>query len=690
MKLPGVQYGGVQSLGQQDVGGPARLWAAKTNAAQAKAGAIGKLVDTAVNVYDEYDKKKSEEAVKDNELELERRSRQFYETFDQKDHYSASEVNHIPGYENDTRDKIPAHEILPSAYALYMEETVKELSPNIHRDDLRTKWEQTTYLKLEQARGKQLAHSIAVQKDVRNKLVLEEVSIAQSNKQYDIANRLLETSDLSEEVVSEQMLKNQQLAETDLYNEAMRTENIVEINTYIKSLESEEYFDNGSLDPNDARLWVDALRNRRNAILSANEAKGKADNSINKAAVKRMTDNLANGYASTPEQIAAHIQMSADLPDIDKFKLQLAINNQASIAAFSRLPLVQQEQLLSEMKSNPNASGADMMVVDFYDSAYKNNTEQLKRNETDHAEKVGLITTSPISLTSLDEFSSSFAKRVEDYNIVKANFGTKHGLLKPGESTSIAAAFHSADPKTQLGFIAAAYKVNPASANLLFDQIQNDAPAAFQFAARIYNTGNQSVALNVLQGTTLIGNLKDKNKELEMIDKALGAQFGMDATARQSARDASLALLAYNKGMGIESSYTDIVKTVTGGSSVVNGVRITMPPGLPTESFETWTRNIDPSYLDELGGVAGMSSIELSYRLDEGEFKPVDAGVGRYYLYSSRLNSYLQRGDGQGAFILEYREGTKIDPRTRYKQYYEPNYGTQKIEDVFGIDTGFW
>jgi hypothetical protein len=87
MKLPGVQYGGVQSLGQQDVGGPARLWAAKTNAAQAKAGAIGSFAGAVGKVAEAVTtmkKAEMEEQARQRSLKIQKRLQEDYDVITNK------------------------------------------------------------------------------------------------------------------------------------------------------------------------------------------------------------------------------------------------------------------------------------------------------------------------------------------------------------------------------------------------------------------------------------------------------------------------------------------------------------------------------------------------------------------------------------------------------------------------------
>lgn len=684
MKLPGITYTtGVASLGQHDIGAPARVAAAKGRKYLAMADAVG-AIGSAYEMYDTYDKQQAEEASKDNSLELQKRSLQFHKEFDERDFYPSDHpyVTNTPGFENDNRDSIPAHEIRPAAYRAYMESAIEELSPNIHRQKEQDNWRRDSESRLIDSVTRFTLESLDTRKQAYTQKLFDQIDEARQQQSYGVARQLSEDDALTEDQRRDQNKVTEWDEETDAYERAKLSDNPEYIQAKIDELEEGTY--TGVLTPKEQRQYRDQLRARLDTTSTRATLKDKRDRSNAVKDAKTLEEKENRGYITSPD---IHAQTRNELDrteaggtsarDLDESQEDMLTVNK-----FSKLSLSRQKTFISELKQNPNMDPSQIRTTKKLEAAHGLNVKSVKTDMMAHAGKLGLVDLGPIVMDgSQEDFYSSLLKRGSDFQEIKMLWGSGNGMLSEEEAIEMSAWFKSIEPPDQAMLITSIHDFNPEIAGDLFEQLKADDPSAYQSAANAFADGRNADASAILQGAPMVGKMVDADgspnrKYVEkVIREEMGAMYGADHRAKESAVVAALAIIARDQSLGkhnIDESDTfgsgsyvkDIITKVTRGQVEIDD-SITVGPGKgkTEDDIVEWKNTIDPGFMKKLTrghGIDGMTNEEFVYKLRAGEFDWHYVAPGQWRLTYENIDGVditLQLADGEGtAFILEYDE----------------------------------
>ena len=682
MKLPGINYTTpVSSFGRQDINLPARL-------AEAESAAFDQFADfamTAAAVYDTYDRNRAENAYKDNMLELQKRSLYFHAQFDQQDFYSAADFPNVPGLEQDTREMIPAHELRPMVYQHFMMEQIQELSGNIHRNDYKTDWIREADSKLTQQVGRFTLESVATQKEARlEQLAIDNANLIQDGY-YDLAlmnnanNRDVYESEQDFITVQQKMEKS---AESHQYAGIRRRDNLEELtNTrnFLQQDQKDYAAQGGMLTEGEREAELNAINRQINAHVKASEGQAQVEANRMQAGFVEKTFLGLKGYPMTIESTQEMDAIAPGMTKTERRNWEDAKRYNNTIHAFNLAPMDEQAEVIRKMEMDPNLGPAEAALLSYLKDAYQDKQTELNKNMMNYAVRTGVANPVPLDLSSPQTWQETLTQRLEEYNKARGVYPDTTGPLLPGEAETLSAAFTGASPNNQLQFIMGAYMADPALGTKIFDQITEEDPRAFQTAAKLVADGRNTIALNILEGIDRLDQLPDKKNIRQQISDELGSMYAHDTQRRRSTLEAALGLYSYLSSEGAEpDDINDVIEAVTGGRINYNDVLITAPSSIVNSTqFHNFVAQVDDKYIDELGGVDGLSSLEFTMRLHEGEFILRDAGMNGYHvIMRDRINqNVLRRADNpQLPFILHYDDKRKISPGER----------SLRIRDEFG------
>lgn len=698
MKLPGINYNTtVQSRGQYDVGAPARVAAAEGRKAQAIAGAF----NTAYEVYDEYDKQQAEEATKDNMLELQKRSLEFHKSFDEKDFYPSDHpyVTNTPEFEGDRRANIPAHEIRPAAYRTYMEESIEELSSNIHRKQYREDWRRDSESRLVDSVTRFTLESLRTRKLAYRQKLFDQIDEARQQRNYEMARTLADDDALTEDQRRDQNKETEWDEETDSYEGARLSEDPEMLQMKIDELEKGTY--DGVLNPKEQRQYRDQLQSQLDSMTTRNTVQDSRERSVAIKDAKTVSEQENKGYLVDPavhkttrENLDRTGAKGTSADDLDESSEDMYVINK-----FSKTRLDMQKHTIDQLKQNEGMTPSQIRTVSKMEKAYQNNLNAVQNDVMAHAGKLGLIDIRPIVMDGTeDEFFGSILRRSSDYQEVKMILGEGNGMLSTPEAIQLSAFIKGTDAGTQAMLITTMYDHNPEVATELFEQLKVDDPSAYQSAANAFAEGRDIDASKILAGVPMISKMVDQDgsynsKTVEQdIREEMASMYGTDYKAKESAVRAGVAIVAEAQSRGEvwdegELDAENVVKRVTRGKIEVDGSYTVSPSSSKNErDVIDWKNSIEPEFIDKLTdghGVDGMTNEEFVYKLEAGEFDWHYRAPGQWaltYENADGLDIRLQINNDTGeSFILEFDESAAGIPGVRDRTYLEE----EGILDVF-------
>lgn len=699
MRLPGIQYGQVQSLGREDIHAPGRLAAAKAQTTTAMVGAF----KGALSVYDEYDRQQAEEAVKDNMLDLQQTGQAIQQELSEKSFWSANELNQrgISGYEEDTRTRIATHEILPNAYRLGMEAKIESLGGNIKRSNLRRDWEKDSISTLQTHLNKLTVNSIEQSQIARREKTIDLYTDAIKQGNSEAARDILRSgaNDLTDNEIRDGNKAIDETEELYKYKEIItfaEVEDIDLLQEQAEELNPENY--QGGL-PTEAVQQIYVATKRKIVQLQSGTKTGVATYKAGvKQDLKSYQEQIELGLPVDPEGVftiglktqpafvddAGVTQPGIDLGGTARKDFERALAHQEEFADFYSMSSSEQGARISALEVNGRDMGStpeSTYALEQFKKIKESKDQAISKAPMRAAAADGIINPEPLTVKDRQTWGPKILRRFAEYDQAKHYNGASTVFMDKAEESEFNAAFNTMSSQEQLSIMGETYSINPEKADLLFGSISKGSVSPYQFASRVFSDGHYTRAGDILDGAKMLPDFQQKSELNVDMDDAVGLMYGEDNMARTAAMEAAKALyVKHQRTPGYEDiTPSEALDLVTGGRAEFGNSLITVPDLATSPAmFEDWTERVHPDFITELGGVAGMRPAEVSVEMGKGTFRLVDKSKGQYYLEFPDPNNpgetkFAMKEDGSGPFVLKYLKGKTISRQDRRNYYTAEN-----------------
>lgn len=577
------------------------------------------------------------------------------------------------------KGRVLAAEVYPEMYKRAMESAINEASLIIEDGTFRSEW-------VADANGVAVAansrNQVKANKDI-SKQIFEDQKLNYQNAlsrgdprmALAIVKDMRESATGSDEELKFLELKAKKAGETNTYEEFMVAEDVTMMAEFVQFLKDEKNYrkNGGELDDGERLLWKHKLETEINRINRVNSSLIKSEKKMIEREVKITIQNLLDGNASDLDQIADLVNRSTKAKvspaTIQNLRTALqfasANDNQNKMSRFDRDEFADTFIKRSNLK--------DFEKVELKRRLDESNNRQISKENNDTmqaASDAGFVKLSPIDAERPNELAMQFKLRKQQMDIVQENYEIfNDDMLTKAEAASISSRVNLLPAGDKIKYLQATTFAMGEDAALLYDQLNIDGTVgslAIAGITSIYGTEDQSRAI-IMGGEYLKNNKEEANQVNKNLDprtrKELGTAFyyagGTQSAVKDAVKNAYVHYVLSSGGdilsSGVDDdAYDKAIRAATGGM-ISFGFDVIQTPayGVTQNDFEDWIERIDPKYIDELGGVAGMSSERFLSTLKDENFKLVGDGHGQYIVTRNDTTPLENQTKG-GSFRLIY------------------------------------
>ena len=703
-KLPGFQTNpNTRSLGQVDIYAPVKMANAQASALENVASVIEEI-DTNER---RMDMERSQQGVEKTVLQFEAENRG-------RDTYSAKEVPPdigiklteqviSPDGEVQTvpREEIPAYEVYPRLLKKTFENAVTAYGNNIRHAADRESW-------IAEMRNKVNARFVQAQTEAR-----ETQRLQQRKHQLSVLDVQLQQTDFAGAKETAKAFRGTKTERSDLleqvelkqevfgYDDAIRRDSLPDMKAALKRLTPDKY--DGKLTPEGARIWAERLR----AKIASHEARAAVSDQQEKRYVRwqlrKMVESLRKGDTALSPLEVRHVRNRAVELELDPgliTEADIELHSYADKRKVSLLPTAEQEAFIQQAGKIYKDGIVQTIAEEGLRNTARESNEQRRTDPWTWAVAKGAALPNVLDTFPSQNQFQQFAQRYKDYQGLKETYDDfPDKLLSPMEMQRHAAFIRDASEKEKLDYMANVNAAFKEDAGLLYDQLK--ATGAFVVAGSLHAQGEETTAAEILRGQELLKNPefrkslpqgKEAARLQDGIRVAIGGlfqRFGMDKPMVEAIR----SVYAYRSMQtGIDLNVLDselldsVVRDVANVIEFNDTLIIAPTPGMTSDQFASWIKNIDPAYLDMLGGIEGMDSSEVLDMIEDGDIRLDSAGPGRFKLFNTQSGQYLTSADSirytgkptGHSFTLQYDETAPTRLRSKKIKMYQEVLRTGK------------
>ena len=675
MKIAAVNRQAVQP-GYKDSGARA---ASINQMSQSLAGAASSLSASAEKML----KIKTDRQIQQAELYMQKSDNEFWGSVGGKDFFDVEDIDpkyRTPGME--VKGRVLSAEVVPQIYEDFIGTQLDSAAKIIDNEKLRQDWTVSAKDTATQRQTRiQTEANASIEKQIfRDQIVNFEN--AMDDDRPDVALQITKGMKGPPEDIERYRDVARKGAETTTYEAKMIDEDYHGMGRAIGYLQQDppKYReDGGQLNREERLAWISKLRRERDRIESKNSAYLKSQLNLLKRQLRITESNSLKGKFTDDVELVelrnkavmlnSDGSLSDDIADLDASILYTRLTNdlinldgpdrKAFLAAVDGLdiPDFEKDQL--------------MLRLEQAESSFSNTiqTDMMKA-----ASESGFVELSPIntqvdlrSSGAMEEMIKSFSNRVIQYHEAEAHYGDGQGMLTNEEASAISTQVNNLSAKGKQQFLVSVATSLGPDATKFYQQLDIDGSSStLSVAGMATLNGHRSISEIMLIGNEYSRLNPDEMKVLNKLmaiklDKALGQSFrgnpAYRASIKEAATDAYIGLVLEN-GVGFTKIYSKLlsraVDGATGGLVKQNGEMIPPPVyGMTQNEWKVWTRTLHPNTIKSLGGIDGMTDIEVTDKIHDGDIHILGTGQHGKYVLARPNGVPFAKKDG-GVFILDY------------------------------------
>lgn len=586
------------------------------------------------------------------------------------------------------KGRVLSAEVYPEMYKRTMESAIKDASLIIDNPQARAEW-------LTEAKGVALSSYSKIQtqanKDIEAQIFKDQMQSYNNaiisndpSSALAIVSNMRESGTASKEELDELELKAKKKGETNTYDEFMVAEDVAMMKNFVEFLKNEKNYrkNGGSLNDGERLVWKHKLQAELSRITRGSDAAIKADKKLIEREIKITIQNLLKSKNSEPDKLLALIDrgIKADVSPATLKNLEGAAHFASGNDFQTKLSRFDRLEFAANFVKNSGLEGFEKdQLMRRFETSHFNQVSAGDADTMQMASDAGFVTLSPVDADNPREFALQMVVRKRQMDNVQENYQKfNDNMLTKTEAASISDRVNLRPADEKIKYLQATTAAMGEDAVMLYDQLNIDGSIGALAIAGITSVkGSIEQSRAILMGGEYLQRNKeeitDVNRILNMeIRKDVGDAFYRASGTQSAVKDAlTNAYVHYviTSGGSLQTGFNadayEKAKQAATGGMVTYGVNTLQAPayGMGQRGFDDWIDNVDPAWIDELGGVPGMSSKNFVSTLQDRNFKLVGESYG-VYIVSRNNNEPLENATYGGAFRLIYNPD-KVLPRKK-------------------------
>lgn len=577
------------------------------------------------------------------------------------------------------RERIPAYEIQAAMRDKYHRKAIAAAAADIESPSRRTLFMQQMEERANSQNIRYLERSAAEQTESIRRQQNEDFTQSLLNRDYETAAYIAHNFNGSDTERREKARNVRYMMEADSYADAMSEDDIGRMQSALKFLSKDGYA--GELNEPQRLATIDQLKARINLINKRNEAAYQGRLTLLGVEVDRTIDALESGEMVSPQHQArlfAQIQAAKDAGLISgedsSWVKRTAFFSEAAtyspdLVQFKSKPLQEQEAIIREMR-NSAVSGSDYHKLDIYTKNHENAKSMLNSDPLMYGAQTGIIDLQPFDFA---DPAASLVKRQNDVASMKSQYGDSMvpAFFTKQEAMEFSRAVQDAPVKDQMRMLSIINgQLSKDNANAVRSQLMGNGGGVLAVASDALDSNQPFIAEKILMGRDALREVPEAFKSWDIdatplvLSEIGNAYSASPATMGQVMESIKAAYAAQTISDGDFSGVVNskrlksAIKEVTGGLIKIGSSTIVSPDrNVDDRKFDSWLRDVQPKYLDTLGGIKGYSGragvMALHTQVSKGDVTMVNVGKDKYLLRGE--NGFLvKKDDPSNVFILQY------------------------------------
>ncbi|YP_053018.1 hypothetical protein VP5_gp16 [Vibrio phage VP5] len=577
------------------------------------------------------------------------------------------------------RERIPAYEIQAAMRDKYHRKAIAAAAADIESPSRRTLFMQQMEERANSQNIRYLERSAAEQTESIRRQQNEDFTQSLLNRDYETAAYIAHNFNGSDTERQEKARNVRYMMEADSYADAMSEDDVGRMQSALKFLSKDGYA--GELNEPQRLATIDQLKARINLVNKRNEASYQGRLTLLGVEVDRTIDALESGEMVSPQHQArlfAQIQAAKDAGLISSedssWVKRTAFFSEAAtyspdLVQFKSKPLQEQEAVIREMR-NSAVSGSDYHKLDIYTKNHENAKSMLNSDPLMYGAQTGIIDLQPFDFA---DPAASLVKRQNDVASMKSQYGDSMvpAFFTKQEAMEFSRVVQDAPVKDQMRMLSIINgQLSKDNANAVRSQLMGNGGGVLAVASDALDSNQPYVAEKILMGRNALKEVPEAFKSWDtdasplVLSEIGNAYSASPATMGQVMESIKAAYAAQTVNEGDFSGTINskrlksVIKEVTGGLIKIGSSTIVSPDrNMDENKFDSWLRDVQPKYLDTLGGVKGYNGragvMALHTQVSNGDVTMVNVGKDKYLLRGE--NGFLvKRDDPSSVFILQY------------------------------------
>ncbi|CAL9956358.1 hypothetical protein VPHK227_0017 [Vibrio phage K227] len=575
------------------------------------------------------------------------------------------------------RQRIPAYEVQAQMRDAHMRGSIGAAAADISSPSRRAQFSKQMTERANAQNIKMLNQQAKAQNQQIRDKQSQEFKAALMDRDYESASYIANNFNGTDEQRTELSRQVRYFNESDSYNDVMSEENVKGIDKSIGILEKDGY--GGELNEVQRLATLNQLRSKKTQIAKKNQAKVAGSATMLGVEIDRTIDAMEDGKDVPPSVISrlskrAQAGIEAGLVQGAAWEKRLAFFQEATgnlpaLQEFKTMTLQEQEQELRDMTASAE-TGTDYHKIDIFTKNHEYARKMVSQDPISYVAETGLADVEPFDMNNLQ---SSLQERKGVRAIAKMTLGDQAGnsFFTKQELVDFNNQMATSSVEEQMSVLSVITgSLDSASASAVMSQLMGGGGGNYAVASSALMDNEPEIARGILMGKSLIKEtpeiVKDwKTDAIPSMHELMGNSFDSSPKTKAMMMDAVKSHYAQQSvsagqydGMIDLDRLQDSMEAVIGTIDNYNGSSIVLPErGMTHGEFDSWVRDIQPKYLDHLGGVNNFSGKQgskmLVNQIRNGEVMLKGVGSDKYLLWSE--NGFLTRKDDSGQpFVLQY------------------------------------
>ncbi|CAL9956412.1 hypothetical protein VPHK225_0017 [Vibrio phage K225] len=575
------------------------------------------------------------------------------------------------------RQRIPAYEVQAQMRDAHMRGSIGAAAADISSPSRRAQFSKQMTERANAQNIKMLNQQAKAQNQQIRDKQSQEFKAALMDRDYESASYIANNFNGTDEQRTELSRQVRYFNESDSYNDVMSEENVKGIDKSIGILEKDGY--GGELNEVQRLATLNQLRSKKTQIAKKNQAKVAGSATMLGVEIDRTIDAMEDGKDVPPSVISrlskrAQAGIEAGLVQGAAWEKRLAFFQEATgnlqgLQDFKTSTLQEQEQTLRELESSAS-TGTDYHKIDIYRKNHEYAKSAVRNDPLSYAAETGIVDVQPFDF---DRMGLSLSHRQQARASTMDVLGQEAGnsFFTKQELTDFTARLDQMpvdDKLRTIGEITAT--LDSGSRNAVFSQLVGKGKGTYAVAGDAIEDGFTDVARQVLTGSNALKAQPEivarwKYDMAPVVADKIGTIYRHSPTTGAQVTESVKAYYAQQSindgdftGELDTERLENAITQVVGKYTDIGGAKVLMPKrDMTADQFDSWVRDIQPNYIESIGGVKGYSGTAgtkmLTEQIRDGDVTLENVGKGKYLILDPD-KGYLSRKDSMSPFILEY------------------------------------